>query len=804
MTVPSSLILAEGSARYDPQPEYIEPMSSPDEPANPDESLNHQVDAICDRFEAAWKSGSAPSIEEFLQDVPGDTDHLLLELLKIDLEYRSKQDVTITPDEYSERFPEHALLIETVLQEAELDENRISVSPTDPMSPSGRHVAASAVIPKTIGPYKLLQKLGEGGMEAVYMADQLEPVRRRVALHLFTSRADSKQAVARFEAERQRLSRMDHQNIAKVLDAGITEDGTLYFAMELVQGMPITKYCDREKLSIEDRLQLFVQVCRALQHAHQKGIMHRDIKPSNVLVTDCDGVPVTTVINFGLAKALQSDDPLTDQTPFTGSGQVFGTLEYMSPEQAQMNEPGLDIRTDVYSLGVLLYELLTGSTPLGCEPVRREAFLVLIENTRCPSRRLSDSGDAITGICEQRRIEPRRLSRILKQELDWIAMKALEKDRNRRYDEAGSLADDVQNYLDRGVVTARLPSPGYRLRRAIRRHKVAFVSGMVLLLLLVTGLLGTRSIWLRSPQHLLTLNGHSKNVLSVSFSPDGKRIVSGSKDSTVKVWDAETGQETLTLNGHAREVASVSFSPRGQRIVSGSWDSTVKVWDAETGQETLTLNGHSDEVRSVRFSPDGKWIVSGSGNQSSRGSPANIKLWDAEVGEVTLSLTGHTRRVESVSFSPDGKRIVSTSYDNTVKLWDAETGEGMITLIGHARVVRSATFSPNGKRIASGSQDKTVKIWDAETGQELLTLRGHSDDVKSVSFSQDGKQIVSGSRDDTVIVWNAETGQEMLTLRGHSDDVMSVSFSPNGQRIVSGSRDGTVKVWDAILKHPGF
>ncbi|MEO1995800.1 MAG: serine/threonine-protein kinase [Planctomycetaceae bacterium] len=574
-------------------------------------------------------------------------------------------------------------------------------------------------------------------------------------------------------------------------------DHSRYLAMELVQGVPVTEYCDVERLRIVDRLQLFVQICRAVHHAHQTGIIHRDIKPSNVLVTERDGVSVANVINFGLAKALQSDKPPADQSPFTGSGQVIGPLEYMSPEQVEMSELGLDTRTDVYSLGVLLYELLTGSTPLGRAPVRREGYLALIEHTRRPSRGLSDSGDAITGICEQRRIKPRRLSGILKRELDWIAMKALEKDRNRRYDGVGSLADDVQNYLDGDVVTARLPSIGYRLGNAIRKHKAMFASGTVLLLLLVTGLVGTRSIWLRSPQHLLTLKGHTNDVLSVSFSPDGKRIVSGSKDDTVIVWNAETGQEMLTLNGHAGPVASVSFSPRGQRIVSGSWDRTLKLWDAENGQELLTLNGHSDEVRSVRFSPDGKWIVSGSGNKSSRGSPANIKLWDAGAGEETLSLKGHTRRVESVSFSPDGKRIVSTSYDNTLKLWDAETGEGMITLIGHTRIVRSATFSPNGKRIASGSQDKTVKIWDAETGQELLTLRGHSDDVKSVSFSPDGKQIVSGSRDDTVIVWNAETGQEMLTLRGHSDDVMSVSFSPDGQRIVSGSRDGTVKVWDA-------
>ena len=344
-------------------------------------------------------------------------------------------------------------------------------------------------------------------MGEVWMADQLEPVKRRVALKLVKSGMDSKQMLARFEAERQALAMMDHPHIAKVLDAGITADGTPYFAMELVKGKAITDYCDRAKLGINERLELFVQVCRAIQHAHQKGILHRDIKPNNVLVTQRDGVPHAKVIDFGLAKALQPEHRLTDKTLFTQAGQAVGTLEYMSPEQAEASELGLDTRTDVYSLGVLLYELLTGSTPLGRDRVQKEAFhrvleFVLNEEAPRPSRRLSESGDAVTGISEQRKIDPKKLTKLLKGELDWIALKALEKDRDRRYDGAGSLAGDVLRYLNNEVVLARPPSTSYRLKKTVRKNKAAFLTGSAFVLLLLLGLGFTGLLYLQATEAL--------------------------------------------------------------------------------------------------------------------------------------------------------------------------------------------------------------------------------------------------------------------------------------------------------------
>ena len=303
-----------------------------------------------------------------------------------------------------------------------------------------------------VGPYKLLQPIGEGGMGVVYMAEQEEPVRRLVAVKIIKPGMDSRHVIARFEAERQTLAIMDHQNIAKVLDAGTTDTGCLYFAMELVKGVPITEYCDKNRLTLRERLEMFIPVCHAMQHAHQKGIIHRDIKPSNVLVALYDGKPVPKVIDFGVAKATQQK--LTELTMFTGLGQILGTLEYMSPEQAELNQLDIDTRSDVYSLGVLLYKLLTGSTPFTQEELRRAGFEEMLRTIReteppKPSTRLSASGDALPSISSVRRIDPAKLSKLVRGELDWIVMKAIEKDRGRRYDSANNFAEDIQRFLGR-------------------------------------------------------------------------------------------------------------------------------------------------------------------------------------------------------------------------------------------------------------------------------------------------------------------------------------------------------------------
>jgi WD40 repeat protein/serine/threonine protein kinase len=734
-----------------------------------------------------------------------------------------------------------------------------------------------------IGPYKLLQQIGEGGMGVVYMAEQEQPIRRRVALKIIKPGMDSAQVIARFEAERQALALMDHQNIAKVLDAGTTDSGRPYFVMELVHGVPITQYCDDHHMTPRERLELFLPVCHAIQHAHQKGIIHRDLKPSNVLVCLYDGVAVPKVIDFGIAKA--TGQQLTERTMFTQFGSLVGTLEYMSPEQAEMSQLGIDTRSDVYSMGVLLYELLTGTTPLERKRVKEAGFdeirrLIREEEPPKPSTRLSSSGVALAAISAQRHTEPAKLTRQVRGELDWIVMKALEKDRNRRYESANSLGRDVERYLHDEPVEACPPTAGYRLRKFARKHKAGLVTATAFVVLLLVGT--AVSAWqavlaqanenkanahaaqaerkeqeaknerdqvralnekfrrtlyasdMNLAQHawdaggaglvrnllerhipragetdlrdfewhylnrqchteLLTLNGGGKGV---AYSPDGKRLASASydsnsKDGMVNVWDAQTGHKLLTLKGHRGSIDGVVFSPDGKLLAcapSGP-GAEATVWDGQTGQVLLSLKG---AFNCVVFSPDGKRLASPA--QDPRTHEDAVKVWDAQTGQELLSLK--KSGIDWVVFSPDGKRLATaTGDDNTVKVWDAQTGQELLTCKGHTSTIWPVVFSPDGKRLASASNDQTVKVWDAQTGRELLSIKGHRDWDFSVVFSPDGKRLATTDQ-QIVKVRDAKTGQELLTLKGHSDPVGSVAFSPDGRHLASASEDATVKIWD--------
>jgi len=694
------------------------------------------------------------------------------------------------------------------------------------------------------GKYKLLETLGQGGMGAVFMAQQTQPVKRLVALKLIKLGMDTKQVLARFEAERQALALMDHPNIAKVLDAGTTDSGRPFFVMELVKGVPITRFCDERQLSPRQRLELFIPVCQAIQHAHQKGIIHRDIKPTNVLVALYDDRAVPKVIDFGVAKAAGLQ--LTDASLMTGFGGIVGTPEYMSPEQAQLNQLDIDTRSDVYALGVLLYELLTGTTPIDRKRLGQGALFEILRIVReeeppRPSARLSSS-EALASIAATRNTEPARLTKLVRGELDWIVMKCLEKDRSRRYETANGLAHDIERYLADEPVDACPPSSTYRLRKLASKYKKALATAAAFVALLVAGVVTSTllAVWATSAQHDANRQriasdeakqealGAKQEALNAKAEADKQRdearltAYASGMQLAQRAWDENNvvrarelleevpkeaagrklrgfewyyldrlcHTETLTLNGHAANLSSIAFSPAGQRLASGSWDNTVKIWDSATGKELFSLEGHVGPIWSVAFSPDGQRLASAGGGDT-------VKVWDAATGKELFSFNTHIRQISSVAFSPDGQRLASGSWGNTVKIWDCGTRKELFALKGHSSGVLDVAFSPDGQRLASGSQDNTVKIWDSGSGKELLSLKGHLGQVDSVAFSPDGSRLASAGADKTVRVWDNASGKELFPLRGHSGNVTSVAFSPDGQRLASGSDDQTVKIWDS-------
>ncbi|MBN2594233.1 MAG: protein kinase [Sedimentisphaerales bacterium] len=739
-----------------------------------------------------------------------------------------------------------------------------------------------------IGRYELLELIGEGGMGLVYLAEQKEPVKRRVALKIIKPGMDSRQVIARFEAERQALAMLDHPNIAHVFDAGTTEAGRPYFVMEYVKGMSITSYCDQRKLNIEQRLRLFEQVCEAIHHAHQKGIIHRDIKPSNILVSVHGDRALPKIIDFGIAKAAAST--FTEKTMFTFQGQVLGTPEYMSPEQVDLAVQDIDTRSDIYSLGVVLYELLAGVLPfereslghLGFEEVQRT---IREQEPASPSIRLTRLGEQAKTIAASRGTQVIALARRLHRELEWIPLKAMRKDRCRRYRSASEMADDIRNYLTGLPLIAGPETAVYRVKKFVHKHAGSVATVVLVAAAIILGFIVSTAMYLRaedarqkevvarteaeqarqkefvartraeqaeeiaeqkaeelrrshyvndiqlagfkysernisrvrellnacpndlrgwewdrlnyiSDQSSMTLRGHSGWVGCAAISPDGKLIASGGQtDHTIKIWNIMTGKEFIAIpEAHTDIIRCVSFSPDGKRLVSGSNDRTVKVWDVQTGREVMTLRGYPENVYDARFSPDGKLIVCAGGWQG------NIIVWDEETGEMLKTLTGHTGEVWSLAFSPDGKRIVSGSRDRTIKVWDVETGAEMITIRGHQDGVDAVEFSPDGKCIISGSQDGTIKVWDVLSGAELMTLRGHESNVPSIAVSPDNQYIASGGMDKTIKIWNAATGENVLTLYGHEHWILSLAFAPDSKRIASsGSGDGTIKVWDVTV-----
>jgi serine/threonine protein kinase len=484
-----------------------------------------------------------------------------------------------------------------------------------------------------LGPYKLLQQVGEGGMGIVWMAEQQEPIKRLVAVKVVKAGMDSAQVIARFEAERQALALMDHPNIAKVLDANTTSTGRPYFVMELVKGIPITRNCDEQRLSPKQRLELFVPVCQAVQHAHQKGIIHRDLKPSNVLVASYDGKPVPKVIDFGVAKATGAK--LTERTLFTGFGGIIGTLEYMSPEQAELNALDIDTRSDIYALGVMLYELLTGTTPLTRKRLEEAALpealrLIREEEPPRPSTRLSESKDSLASVSAQRHMEPLGLVKAVRGEVDWIVMKALEKDRNRRYESANGLARDIQRYLADEPVEASPPSRTYRLRKLAWKHRRGLATAAVLLVLLLAGAVvsSVLAVWAREAERQARAAEGQANEQRDRAEKDRNRAINAETEAKRSEADAEAvlgyfqkqvlsaGRPKGMAGGQGKDVTlrqavdaaepAIAHSFQDRPLVEASIRSTLGVtyWHLGDFPQAIQQHERALRLREAQLGPD--------------------------------------------------------------------------------------------------------------------------------------------------------------------------------------------------------
>ncbi|MGK0217602.1 MAG: serine/threonine protein kinase/tetratricopeptide (TPR) repeat protein [Planctomycetota bacterium] len=459
-----------------------------------------------------------------------------------------------------------------------------------------------------IGPYKLLQEIGEGGMGVVYMAEQEKPMRRMVALKIIKLGMDTKQVIARFEAERQALALMDHPNIARVLDAGATDSGRPFFVMELVRGVAISEYCDKHQLSTRERMLLFIDTCHAVQHAHQKGIIHRDIKPGNVLVTSHDGKPVVKIIDFGVAKA--TNQRLTEKTLFTEFRQFIGTPEYMSPEQAEMSGLDVDTRTDIYSLGVLFYQLLVGSTPFDAKTLRTAEYaemtrMIREDEPQTPSTRLNKTGATLEALARSRHCEPGTLLKLLRGDLDWIVMKAISKDRTRRYDSASALAEDVGRHLRHEPVLAGPPSTLYRASKLLRRNRNLVYAALVASFCIMLGLGVALSGYFAAKQQAERSNKISQTLTSVLAIGGEGRLDQGEiaelLDTVREVFGDEHATVAATLCAMGGQLRSAGQPAAAQELYEEALDIYRGVFgpDHQRVGQTLTQLGTIQRLNGV-------------------------------------------------------------------------------------------------------------------------------------------------------------------------------------------------------------
>jgi serine/threonine protein kinase/WD40 repeat protein len=704
-----------------------------------------------------------------------------------------------------------------------------------------------------LGPYTLLREIGDGGMGHVWMAEQTYPVRRTVALKIIKPGMDTRHVIARFGAERQALAMMDHPNIAKVFDAGTTHCGRPYFVMELVDGVPITEYCDDHNLTLRQRLQLFLPICHAVQHAHQKGIIHRDLKPSNVLVALYDGEPVPKVIDFGVAKATSHN--LIERTTITQSGVLIGTLEYMSPEQASFNTLEVDTRSDIYSLGVLLYELLTGWTPFDKKHLRELAFddsLRMIRDLEPPrpSARLSElikfastastSGPvrlrraarraelepSVASIAAYRKTDASQLARLIKGDLDWIVMRALERDRDRRYQTANELAMDLQRFLADLPVAASPPTVRYRLRKFVRRNKGPVLAASSVVLALVAGIIGTTWGMLRATDaRSIAVSAANQKQAALAAALTSQR------DATEQLFLAllnraragrysrQIGQRLESLEALLR-AARIRFDERLRdeaiaamalpdlRLVSSrhSWPpgtaavacgSRNQLYARADTQGVISIRTISNdrEIQRIKtvpiqgylyFSPDDRFLI---------GLADGFRLLVWRVADGKPALRDEPRECRTHAFSPDGQRLAVAQHER-VLCFDLATGQEVRRWRLHA-IANSLAFHTDNRRLAVGYRHFGVtSIYESVSGALLTELPVGEMINQVVAWHPAGDRLAVAGSNPRIQIWDVAAKRKAATLAGHVQNVTELTFHSDGELLASHGWDGIVILWN--------
>lgn len=661
-----------------------------------------------------------------------------------------------------------------------------------------------------IGRYKLLERIGEGGFGMVYLAEQQAPLRRLVALKVIKLGMDTQEVIARFEAERQVLALMEHPNIAKVLDAGTTERGRPYFVMEFVRGTKITAYCDRNNLSTPQRLELFARVCQAVQHAHQKGIVHRDIKPSNILVSVQDGEAVPKVIDFGIAKAT-AGQALTDKTVFTAFDQFVGTPAYVSPEQAEMTGVDIDTRSDIYSLGVLLYELMTGRTPFepkelvaaGLDRMRR--MIREQEPPRPSTRLITMKREDLTTVAKCRQAEVSQLVLLLRRDLDWIVMKCLEKDRDRRYETASGLGEDIRRYLNSEPVVACPPSAFYRMRKLARRHRQAVMSAAAIALTLVAGICvstweavqATRAerqqrltneelVRVNSQAVARTVDGlfqHDQSLRALPLLATQLRRNPQDRLAARRLITALSSRDwalpMARFGPHPGTVICARSSRDGKYVVTADDAANLRVWSPTSGLPVTDFFKHTVPLSGVEFSPSGRFLAGLDNNGS-------LVMWETSTGQPFRPGKLPRTRLTSVTFSSDERFLATSDGLEGVQLWRWPDGEpagglpqtkGVLLLDANHQVEKPwlATFTVNG----------IAEVWELSTRRQVCPPMLHTNEPVLLNISPDARRLLAvtrGSEGDTVHLWEIPSGRRLWQFRA-GDVVLQAKFSPDTRRI---------------------